>query len=61
MEKVQKQTNKQTNKQNYLPEEEEREGGEKKAHTVSPWGGGARTQDLPRARRESPAARHGHC
>ena len=42
-------------KKNYLPKEEGREGGEKSA----PAGPGARTRDLPRARRGSPAAATG--
>ena len=45
---------------NYLPKEEEREGGEKSVRSV-PEGAGARTWDLPRARQESPAAHHGGC
>ena len=40
--------------------EEGREGGEKSARSA-PAGPGARTRDLPRARRGSPAARHGGC
>ena len=45
---------------NYLRKEEGREGGEKSARSA-PAGPGARTRDLPRARRGSPAARHGGC
>ena len=45
-------------RKNYLPKEEGREGGEKSARSA-PAGPGARTRDLPRARRGSPAARHG--
>ena len=41
---------------NYLPKEEGREGGEKKARSV-PAGPGARTRDLLHARRGSRAAR----
>ena len=40
-------------RKNYLPKEEGREGGEKKR--------AQRARGLPRARRESPAARHGGC
>ena len=43
-----------------LPKDKGREGGEKSACSA-PAGAGARTQDLPRARRGSPAARHGGC
>ena len=39
---------------------EGREGGEKSA-PGAPAGAGARTGDMPRARRRSPAARHGGC
>ena len=35
--------------------------GEKKSARSAPAGPGARTRDLPRARRGSPAARHGGC
>ena len=45
---------------NYLPKEEGKEGGEKSARSA-PAGPGARTRDLPRARRGSPAARHRGC
>ena len=45
---------------NYLPKEKGREGGEKNACSV-PGGPGARTRDLPRAGRGSPAARQGGC
>ena len=45
---------------NYLPKEEGREGGEKKRAQRAA-GPGARTWDLPRARRGSPAARQGGC
>ena len=45
-------------KKNYLQKEEGKEGGEKSMHSASA-GPGARTWDLPRARRGSPAARHG--
>ena len=45
---------------NYLRKEEGREGGEKSARSA-PAGPGARTRDLPRARRGSPAARQGGC
>ena len=41
---------------NYLPKEEGREGGEKSTCSV-PAGPGARTRDLPRARRGFPVAR----
>ena len=41
-------------------EEEGMEGGEKKARPARP-GAEAQTRDLPRARRESVAARHGSC
>ena len=34
---------------------------EKKSGRAAPAGPGARTRDLPRARRGSPAARHGGC
>ena len=44
----------------YLPKEEGREGGEKSAHSA-PAGPGARTRDLPHARRGSGAARQGGC
>ena len=43
-----------------VQKEEGREGGEKSTRSV-PAGAGARTWDLPRARRGSPAARHGGC
>ena len=46
-------------RKNYLPKEEERVE-KKNAHSV-PTGAGARTKDLPRARRGSPAAHHGSC
>ena len=42
------------------PEKEGREGGEKSARSVPAWAG-ARTRDLPRARRGFPAAGHGCC
>ena len=42
-----------------LPKEEGREGGEEKA--CAPVGARVRSRDLPRARRETPAACHGHC
>ena len=45
-------------RKNYLPKEEGREGGEKK-HVQR--ARRAETQDLPRARRGSPAARQGGC
>ena len=45
---------------NYLPKEEGREGGEKSARSA-PVRPGARTRNLPRARRGSPAARQGGC
>ena len=45
---------------NYLPKEEGREGGEKSV-CGAPVGAGAQTQDLPRARRGSPAAHQGGC
>ena len=45
---------------NYLRKEEGREGGEKSARSAAA-GPGARTRDLPRARRGSPAARQGGC
>ena len=45
---------------NYLPKEEGREGGEKRARSALT-GTGAQTRDLPRARPGSPAAGHGGC
>ena len=47
-------------KKTYLRKKEGREGGEKSTRSV-PAGPGARTRDLPRARRGSPAARQGGC
>ena len=47
-------------KKTYLPKEEGREGGEKK-RTQRARRARARTRDLPRARRGSPAACHGGC
>ena len=47
-------------RKNYLPKEEGREGGEKK-RAQRARRAGARTRDLPRARRGSGAARQGGC
>ena len=47
-------------RKNYLRKEEGREGREKSVRSA-PAGPGARTRDLPRARRGSPAARQGGC
>ena len=47
-------------RKNYLPKEEGREGGEKSVRSA-PAGPGARTRDLPRAMRGSPAAHQGGC
>ena len=43
------------------PEGGRKGGGRKKSARSAPAGPGARTRDLPRARRGSPAARHGGC
>ena len=49
-----------SNGQGNKTKEEGREGEEKSARSA-PTGPGAQTRDLPRARRRSPAARHGGC